>query len=91
MKQPSKTATYVAVVVHIESERWRGVPILLHCGKALDETKSELLVQFKPAKGSALFPRPACQRAVHSPRSQGQHRAARQPQEPGPVGRRTAC
>lgn len=58
MKQPSRTATYVAVVVHIESERWRGVPVLLHCGKALDETKSELTVQFKPGKGSALFPDP---------------------------------
>ena len=58
VKQPSRTATYVAVVLHIDSERWRGVPVLLHCGKALDETKSELLVHFKPGSGSSLFASP---------------------------------
>lgn len=55
----TKTATYVAVVVHIDNERWRGVPILMHCGKALNETKSEIQVYFKPAKSKAYSDAPA--------------------------------
>jgi glucose-6-phosphate 1-dehydrogenase len=43
----SKTATYAAVVVHILSERWKDVPILMQCGKALNTTKSEIIVNFR--------------------------------------------
>ena len=57
VKKETKTPTYVAVVVHIDNERWKGVPILMHCGKALDETKSEVLIHFKPSK-SSLYPTP---------------------------------
>ena len=33
----SKTATYVMAVLHINNERWDGVPFILRCGKG--ETK----------------------------------------------------
>jgi len=55
VQQPSKTLTYVCVVVHMDNERWRGVPLVISCGKALNESKSEVRVQFKP-RTSALFP-----------------------------------
>jgi len=55
VQQPSKTLTYVCVAVHMENERWLGVPLLINCGKALNETKCEVRVQFKP-RTSALFP-----------------------------------
>jgi hypothetical protein len=57
VKKETKTPTYVAVVVHINSERWKGVPILMNTGKALDTAKSELFVHFKPSR-SILYPTP---------------------------------
>lgn len=36
----SKTATYVMAVLHINNERWEGVPFILRCGKG--ETKMYL-------------------------------------------------
>ena len=50
VKKGTKTSTYVAVVVHIDNERWKGVPILMHCGKALNTTKSEIYINFKSTR-----------------------------------------
>jgi len=50
VKKNTKTPTYCAMVVHIDSERWKDVPILLQTGKGLDTTKSEVYVNFKPVK-----------------------------------------
>ncbi|CAX45144.1 glucose-6-phosphate 1-dehydrogenas, putative [Candida dubliniensis CD36] len=48
----SKAVTYAAFRVNIHNERWDGVPIVLRAGKALDESKVEIRIQFKPvAKG----------------------------------------
>ncbi|EMG49781.1 Glucose-6-phosphate 1-dehydrogenase [Candida maltosa Xu316] len=48
----SKAVTYAAFRVNIHNERWDGVPIVLRAGKALDEGKVEIRIQFKPvAKG----------------------------------------
>ncbi|CAI5756918.1 unnamed protein product [Candida verbasci] len=52
VKSDSKCVTYCAFGVNIHNERWDGVPIVLRAGKALDEGKVEIRIQFKPvAKG----------------------------------------
>ncbi|KAF2075890.1 hypothetical protein CYY_002826 [Polysphondylium violaceum] len=43
----SKTPTYAAAVFHVNNPRWRGTPFILKCGKALDERKTEIRIQFK--------------------------------------------
>lgn len=53
----SKTPTYAAMVMYIKNPRWDGVPFILRAGKALNERKSEVRVQFKqPAGSDMLFP-----------------------------------
>lgn len=52
VKGDSKCVTYAAIGLQINNERWDGVPIVLRAGKALDESKVEIRVQFKQvAKG----------------------------------------
>lgn len=52
VKSDSKQVTYAALGLEIHNERWEGVPIVLRAGKALDESKVEIRIQFKPvAKG----------------------------------------
>lgn len=54
----SQTATFSSMVMYVENPRWDGVPFILRAGKALNETKSEIRIQFKRPPGSAkLFPR----------------------------------
>ncbi|KAF9955519.1 Glucose-6-phosphate 1-dehydrogenase [Modicella reniformis] len=43
----SKTPTYAAATLFINNERWAGVPFVLKCGKALDQQKTEIRIQFK--------------------------------------------
>merc|ERR1711920_135266 len=48
--------TFAAVVLYINNSRWRGVPFMLKAGKAVDERKAEIRIQFKDATGvDALF------------------------------------
>ncbi|CAF0743229.1 unnamed protein product [Brachionus calyciflorus] len=42
----SLTATYAIIILHINNERWDGVPFIISAGKALDETISEVRIQF---------------------------------------------
>ncbi|SGZ48664.1 CIC11C00000003259 [Sungouiella intermedia] len=52
VKGDSNCVTYAAIGMLINNERWDGVPIVLRAGKALDESKVEIRVQFKQvAKG----------------------------------------
>lgn len=51
----SVTPTFAACVLHINNARWDGVPFLMRAGKALDERKTEIRIQFKHVPG-ALFP-----------------------------------
>lgn len=53
----SRTPTFAACALHINNARWDGVPFLMRAGKALDERKTEIRIQFKPVPG-ALFPTP---------------------------------
>jgi glucose-6-phosphate 1-dehydrogenase len=47
----STTETYAAITVEIDNDRWRGVPIKLMTGKALDERKTEIDVNFFGKEG----------------------------------------
>lgn len=48
----SKCATFAALQLDIHNERWEGVPFILKAGKALNEGKVEVRIQFKsPARG----------------------------------------
>ena len=43
----STTPTFSLVVARINNERWEGVPFFLRCGKALNERKAEVRIQYK--------------------------------------------
>ncbi|KAJ8325296.1 Glucose-6-phosphate 1-dehydrogenase [Batrachochytrium dendrobatidis] len=48
----SVTPTFAAGVFYIHNERWEGVPFILKSGKALDEQKTEIRIQFKDVPGN---------------------------------------
>ncbi|KAG0294626.1 Glucose-6-phosphate 1-dehydrogenase, partial [Dissophora globulifera] len=50
----SKQATFAAAAFHINNPRWSGVPFVLKCGKALNQQKVEVRIQFKDM-GEGLF------------------------------------
>ncbi len=43
----SETETYAALKVHIDNDRWQGVPFYLRSGKALAERKTFVTINFK--------------------------------------------
>lgn len=51
----SVTPTFCTTVLRINNARWDGVPFIMRAGKALDERKAEIRIQFKDVPGS-LFP-----------------------------------
>jgi len=42
----SKTPTFATIVFHIDNERWEGVPFIMRAGKAVNEVKDEVRIQF---------------------------------------------
>lgn len=56
VKPGSKAVTYAALPFKIQNERWEGVPIILRAGKALNDGKVEVRVQYKPV-ASGMFDR----------------------------------
>ncbi len=46
----SKTETYFKARLSVESARWEGVPFYIEHGKALSDSKSEIVVTFKPSE-----------------------------------------
>lgn len=48
----SITPTFALAVLFIHNERWEGVPFILRCGKALNERKAEVRIQFKDIAAS---------------------------------------
>lgn len=50
----SRTETYVAIKLFIDSWRWAGMPFYLRTGKALSARDTEIVVVFKPVR-STLF------------------------------------
>lgn len=51
VKSDSRCVTYAAIGMKIENERWEGVPIVMRAGKALNELKVEIRIQFKQVAG----------------------------------------
>eukprot|EP00271_Cylindrocystis_brebissonii_P016091 TRINITY_DN39291_c0_g1_i1.p1 TRINITY_DN39291_c0_g1~~TRINITY_DN39291_c0_g1_i1.p1 ORF type:complete len:526 (-),score=130.76 TRINITY_DN39291_c0_g1_i1:704-2281(-) len=47
----SVTPTFAMIVLRIKNERWDGVPFIMKAGKALNERKAEIRVQFKDVPG----------------------------------------
>lgn len=47
----SVTPTFAMAALKINNERWDGVPFLLRCGKALNERKAEVRIQYKDVAG----------------------------------------
>ncbi|TNM86847.1 hypothetical protein fugu_007077 [Takifugu bimaculatus] len=47
----STQATFATVVLYVHNERWDGVPFILRCGKALNERKAEVRLQFTDVPG----------------------------------------
>eukprot|EP00668_Euglena_longa_P029107 GGOE01036450.1.p1 GENE.GGOE01036450.1~~GGOE01036450.1.p1 ORF type:complete len:560 (+),score=165.69 GGOE01036450.1:33-1682(+) len=43
----SRTATFATVVLFVDNDRWVGVPWILKAGKATNERKAEIRIQFK--------------------------------------------
>ena len=60
MPAGSRTPTYAAAVLNVDNERWRGVPFLVECGKALDVKLAEIRLRFRDDAanlfGSAAVP-----------------------------------
>lgn len=53
----SVTPTFASMVLFVDNPRWDGVPFILKAGKALNERKAEIRVQFrKPPGVNALLP-----------------------------------
>jgi glucose-6-phosphate 1-dehydrogenase len=50
----SATPTFATAALYINNARWQGVPFILKCGKALNERKAEIRIQFR-APCSGLF------------------------------------
>ncbi len=48
VKQDSKTETYVALRLAINSWRWRGVPFFIRAGKSLPKTETEVHATLRP-------------------------------------------
>lgn len=48
----SITPTFAALVLWITNKRWEGVPFILGAGKALDEARVEVRVQFRNVTGA---------------------------------------
>jgi glucose-6-phosphate 1-dehydrogenase len=53
--QGSTCPTFATAVLSINNQRWAGVPFILKCGKALNERKAEIRIQFKN-NANFLFP-----------------------------------
>lgn len=47
----STTPTFATAVLRINNERWEGVPFILRCGKAVNERKAEVRIQYRDVPG----------------------------------------
>ncbi|KAF0293091.1 Glucose-6-phosphate 1-dehydrogenase [Amphibalanus amphitrite] len=54
----SVTPTFAAAVLRIDNERWEGVPFILRCGKALNERKAEVRLQYRDVAGDIFRGQP---------------------------------
>ena len=57
----SVTPTFSTALLRVNNERWEGVPFFLRCGKALNERKAEVRIQYKDVSGN-IFPQGSLKR-----------------------------
>ena len=50
--EDSRCPTFATAVLRIQNERWDGVPFIMRAGKALNERKAEVRIQFKDVPGN---------------------------------------
>lgn len=60
VNEDSRTETFAAIRLHIDSPRWKGVPFYIRAGKNLPVTSTEILVRFKhlPSAYSSIATQP---------------------------------
>jgi len=51
----SITPTFCQSIIWVQNPRWHGVPFIMKAGKALDERKAEVRIQFKEAPAAAFM------------------------------------
>mmetsp|Transcript_53496 Transcript_53496/g.93292 ORF Transcript_53496/g.93292 Transcript_53496/m.93292 type:complete len:723 (+) Transcript_53496:91-2259(+) len=62
-EKASRVPTFAAIVLRINNPRWHGVPFVLKAGKALNERKVDVRIQFKdPPAGEHIFGGQRCAR-----------------------------
>ncbi|MCE9630280.1 MAG: glucose-6-phosphate dehydrogenase [Planctomycetia bacterium] len=52
----SNTPTYAAIKLHLDNDRWAGMPVYLRSGKSLWKRGTEIVVQFRPQAGDGGEP-----------------------------------
>ncbi len=52
----SRTETFFRLTANVDNARWRGVPIILSSGKALEQNKTEIKVYFKDPDPRSFLP-----------------------------------
>ena len=55
LNKDSRAATFAMATLRVCNERWDGVPFILRCGKALNEPKAEIRIQFRDVPGMDYF------------------------------------
>lgn len=53
--QDSNTPTFAACVLHIDNDRWKGVPVLMIAGKGLDERLAEIRILFRKGQTESFL------------------------------------
>jgi glucose-6-phosphate 1-dehydrogenase len=51
----SSTPTFAQAVMWVRTPRWEGVPFIMKAGKALDERKAEIRIQFREAPAASFL------------------------------------
>jgi glucose-6-phosphate 1-dehydrogenase len=51
----TNTPTFAVIKLSVNTPRWAGVPFIMKAGKALDERKSEMRIQFKDAPAASFL------------------------------------
>ncbi|WP_224243040.1 glucose-6-phosphate dehydrogenase [Hyalangium gracile] len=62
VEKDSRTPTYVAMKMHVDNWRWKGVPFYLRAGKQLAKRLTEVSIHFKAVPISLFSTSDACQR-----------------------------
>ena len=80
----SGVETFVALEVHVDDDRWRGVPFLLRTGKALAATRRTVTVRFRTPDSGIFGATAGCNELVLELTDSPQIRVDLQGKRPGP-------